>query len=113
MTKDLIVNQLFSERNTCGILVYLHLFGPRSRTEIYNAISTNPRMPIKLDMMEKMGLIKQTDRDMNGKRMVTLTATGTKFAATLCNLEKMLGGSIDTFRWDIVISKLEEYDMAT
>ncbi len=52
MNKELMVNQLFSEKNTCGILVYLHLFGPRSRTEIYNAISTNPRMPIKLDMME-------------------------------------------------------------
>ena len=113
MTKDLIINQLFSERNTCEILVYLHLFGPRSRTEIYHTISTNPRMPQKLDLLEELGLIKQCEKGANRKRMVMLTTTGTKFAITLCSLERMLGGSIDSFRWDVMISKLEEYDMTT
>ncbi|MBO4357829.1 MAG: hypothetical protein J5813_06675 [Candidatus Methanomethylophilaceae archaeon] len=110
MTKDLMINQLFSERHTCHILVYLHLFGPRTRTEIYQAISTNPRMPIKLDMLEQYGLIKQTDRNNFGRKMVSLTNSGTKFATTLCTLEKILGGSVDAFRWDLVISKLEEFD---
>ena len=37
MAGELLINKLFSERNTCQILVYLHLFGPKTRTR-----NTNP-----------------------------------------------------------------------
>ena len=106
-----MINKLFSEKNTCGILVFLHVFGPKTRTEIYQAISTNPRMPIKLDMMEEMGLVRTTD-DGRGRKMTTLTNTGEKFAMTLCSLEKLLGGNVDSFKWGIMMTKLEEFDAA-
>ena len=111
MTTDLMINQIFNERHTCHIIMYLHLFGPRTRSEIYQAVSTNPRMPIKLDMLEQYGLIKQMERTQSGRKIVTLTSTGTTFAMTLCTLEKIRGGSIDAFRWDMVVSKLEEFDV--
>jgi len=111
MAGELLINKLFSERNTCQILVYLHLFGPKTRTEIYHAISTNPRMPIKIEMMENMGLLKTMD-DGRGRKMVSLTSTGVKFATELCSLEKLIGGNVDGFKWGIVMTKLEEFDGA-
>jgi len=94
-----------------GRIMLSHCIGPKTRTEIYHAISTNPRMPIKIEMMENMGLLKTMD-DGRGRKMVSLTSTGVKFATELCSLEKLIGGNVDGFKWGIVMTKLEEFDGA-
>ena len=51
MNVDLTINSILSEKNVAGILVYLYVFGPRTRTELYRSVSSNPRMPVKLQML--------------------------------------------------------------
>ncbi len=40
--------RLFETKHVMRILVFLHLCGPKSKSDIYRAVSTNPRMADKL-----------------------------------------------------------------
>lgn len=111
MVQELIINRIFNERHTSDIIMYLYLFGPKHRTEIYDAISRNPRMPIKLDLLESYGVIK-TYEEGQRQMLVSLTSKGTKLAAGISNLEKILGGNVEAFRWGFVMSQLEDFDKA-
>ncbi|MBE6528386.1 MAG: hypothetical protein E7Z64_04385 [Thermoplasmata archaeon] len=112
MTGELIVNRLFSERNTPEIIIHLFMFGPKTRTEIYEAISRNPRMPIKIDMLLSYRILKEHPRGRGQYTTLELTALGERFARMLCEQERLLGGSVDAYRWGCVMSKLEEFDSA-
>jgi len=109
MNDDLITNRIFGEKNTVKIIIYLHIFGEKSRNEIYQAISTNPRMPIKLDLLEHYGIIKTVEGGtVTCKRLVSLTPLGRKYAEALANLEKCTGGSLDVFKWDLMRSMMDD-----
>ncbi len=111
MTQELLINRIFSERNTSDTIMFLYLFGPKGKTEIYDAISRNPRMPMKLQMLEDYGLVRSYS-DGGKKMMIGLTPKGNKFASALSDLEKIVGGNVEAFRWGIVMSKLEDFDRA-
>ena len=101
MTENLVTNTLLSEKNVVSILVCLYILGPKTRTELYKMISTNPRMPKKLSLLQEHGLIKPFEM-MSGRKTLALTELGTKYAVTLCNLEKMLGGNVEQYKWNLL-----------
>lgn len=109
MNKHLKVNDVFSERNVVLILVYLYVFGPRTRSEIYHDVSTNPRMSNKLQLLIDVGLVHQTEKDWYNRKELSLTEAGKKVAEYLISLEKQLGGSMDSFKWDVRMANLEDF----
>ncbi len=108
MVDNLITNKLLSEKNVVSILICLYVLGPKTRTEIYTMISTNPRMPQKLSLLEEYGLIKPFDM-IPGRKTIALTELGTKYATTLCTLEKMLGGSVEQYKWKLLKSIIDDH----
>lgn len=48
------------------------------KTDLYEAVSHNPRMPDKLDLLERDGLIRQRKRDTRGATALFLTDKGEK-----------------------------------
>lgn len=109
MFDGLIINRVFDEKNTPNIILFLYLFGPKTRTEIYDNISRNPRMSIKLEMMMSMGLIEETYGYNGMMNALYLTDLGEKYAIALCELEKLSGGSMEKSRWNHVISNIEMF----
>jgi DNA-binding PadR family transcriptional regulator len=63
-------------------------------------------MPKKLELLQNHGLIKNLD-DVPGRKVITLTELGNKYASTLCNLEKMSGGSVEEFKWGVLKSMMD------
>jgi DNA-binding HxlR family transcriptional regulator len=108
MVDTLITNKILSEKNVVSILVCLYVLGPKTRTELYHMISTNPRMPDKLNLLMDYGLVKPYDM-VPGRRTIALTELGTKYATVLCSLEKMLGGSVEKYKWSLLKSVLDDY----
>ena len=102
MNVDLTINSILSEKNVAGILVYLYVFGPRTRTELYRSVSSNPRMPVKLQMLIDYGIVREGKKCYNGMRTVELSDLGRKYASYLCDMEKMLGGSLEAYKWNII-----------
>jgi DNA-binding HxlR family transcriptional regulator len=92
MFSELNVSKVFDERNIVNILLYIYICGPRTRTELYKNVSTNPRMPQKLELLENMRLIKYTTRPPN-RREIDLTDLGKKYANSLCQMERLSGGN--------------------
>jgi len=110
MNSKLITSEIFNEKNTTSILLYLHFFGARTRSDIYRTVSTNPRMPAKLDLLHQHGLITIDDKEGGHKKMIDLTPLGKKYATSICALEKQSGGNIEIFRWEVLKSMLDEVE---
>ena len=51
------IDRLMGDCHYNKIILLLYLTGRKSKTEIYNSISTNPRMPQKLAFLEESGLV--------------------------------------------------------
>ncbi|MBQ8178957.1 MAG: winged helix-turn-helix transcriptional regulator [Candidatus Methanomethylophilaceae archaeon] len=111
MTAQIVTERILEERHVVGIIMYLHMFGPRSRSEIYKAVSTNPHMPRKLDMLEERGLVKTGDMVEGGRsRPVRLTHLGKIYAEALCSLEERSGGDLDRYRMQTVRDMVSEME---
>ncbi len=108
MNNELNTNRIFGERNVVEIIIYLYLFGPKSRSDIYRTISTNPRMPIKLDLLQEYGLLNETVSNPGNRRTASLTNLGKKYAMYLCEMERMLGGNLEMHKWDIIKSGMDD-----
>ena len=82
------------------IIMLLYFSGRKSKTEIYNAVSTNPRIPRKLQFLLEEGYISmvQEGPGNNPRNMVDLTPLGMTLAEGLCSLEESLGGDVDRIR---------------
>ena len=61
------------EKHMMSTLLYLHENGTCTKTKIYENVSRNPRMPIKLDVLEDCGLIEM---DRGNPTTITLTEKG-------------------------------------
>ena len=91
------ISKLMGDRHYNRIILLLYFAGRKSKTEIYNSISTNPRMPRKLEFLEEEGYISMvleggTDHPRN---MVDLTPLGVALAEGLCELEASVGGDVE------------------
>ncbi len=103
---------LFETKHVLRILVFLHLCGPKSKSDIYRAVSTNPRMADKLNLMESRGLIARKPKESGcRKEMYDLTPVGKNCAALICRMEEESGVSLSEIRSDFLkesIPYLEE-----
>ena len=55
--------RLFEEKHVMHTLIFIGQHPGCMKTEIYDAISHNPRMPEKLEMLENAGLVMKTNDD--------------------------------------------------
>ncbi len=95
--------RLFETKHVLRILVYLHLCGPKSKSDIYRAVSTNPRMAEKLDMMEMRGLVTRKPKENGSRREIyDLTPNGERCAAMFCRMEEESGVSVSELRSDFI-----------
>ena len=78
------------EKHMISILLYLGIHGPSRKIDIYQAVSTNPRMPMKLDKLESLGLINQDFDDGLRSTVVTLTPAGREIMEHLSAIESVL-----------------------
>ncbi len=74
---------VLGERHMVSVLLLLRREGPCMKTDIYSSVSTNPRMPEKLDMLEDAGLIVQTPDASTRRVTISLTPAGEEVATLL------------------------------
>ena len=65
---------VFEERHMISIMLHISENEGCTKTELYDAVSNNQRMPCKLDHLEESGLIVQ--ESIPDSRMVRLRLTG-------------------------------------
>lgn len=109
MFDNLRINEIFSEKNVPAIIIYLYLSGPRTRTEIYDNVSTNVRMSIKIDMLIERKIIKTAPGRTPKRPLLTLTDMGMQYGYMLCAMERMAGGDPNESRWRGIKKTLEEF----
>jgi len=109
MTQNLITGKIFGEKNMVSIIMSLYLFGPQKKSDLYRAISTNPRMPQKLQILENYGIIKSTMDIPSGRTIIELTDLGVKYGSSLESLERQTGGSIEQYKWNQLKNTIDRY----
>lgn len=78
------------EKHLISMLLYLREKGPSRKTDIYDAVSTNPRMTLKVERLEAMGLINTEFNNALRSTVVTLTDEGRKVAEHLAAVDSIL-----------------------
>ena len=95
------ISKIIEDKHNNAIIMLLYLCGRKSKTEIYTAVSSNPRMSIKLDNLVAEGIITMTkEKNPRERSMVDLTPLGVKYAEGLCRLETSVGGDVEALRRD-------------
>ena len=82
--------QVLEERHVLSILIYLSQNDGCRKSDLYRDISRNPRMPDKLDILERSGLIEQIPIGDHNSVRITLTDVGRNVADALADVERML-----------------------
>ena len=77
------------EKGMFGIIVLIHDRRYCTITDFYKSISRNPRLEIKLEILEDMGLISCDT--VHGHRMYTLTPKGEVVAEHILVIDGMIG----------------------
>ncbi len=80
----------FEEKHTISIMLFLSINGECKKIDVYRNVSSNPRIPDKLDRLEAMGLL--TQKTTRGTRAVTiaLTPKGRTVADKLIELDRIM-----------------------
>ena len=78
------------EKHLISMLMYLREKGPSRKTDIYDAVSTNPRMTLKVERLEAMGLISTEYNNALRSTVVTLTEEGRQVAEHLAAVDSIL-----------------------
>lgn len=88
--KDATGVTALEEKHMIGILTFLVANGPSRKIDIYDGVSSNPRMPDKLNLLEEMGLIEQELNTITRSTIVTLTQSGEQVANLLLSVDKCI-----------------------
>ena len=83
----------FEEKHVISILMYVAGNPGCKKTDIYDAVSRNPRMPEKIEILESMGLM--THETVNRSSFYKLTAGGINIA-NMSLVRDRRGGSVMT-----------------
>ena len=78
------------EKHLMSMLMYLREKGPSRKTDIYDAVSTNPRRTLKVERLEAMGLISTEYNNALRSTVVTLTEEGRQVAEHLAAVDSIL-----------------------
>ncbi len=76
---------LLEERHMMGILLYIYRNGETGKCIIYDNLSRNPRMPLKLDMLKAAGLVEMR---YGMPTYVSLTEKGRYIASRIDDIER-------------------------
>ena len=90
MNKTVTDVRSLEERHLISIMLYLNMNPRCKKIEIYNNVSANPRIPDKLNKLEEMGLITQTEDRESRSVIVTLTDKGTMVSQRLAELDRLI-----------------------
>lgn len=81
---------VLEERHMISIILHLYRNEGCTKTELYQSVSQNPRMPTKLDTLESAGLLKQDAPDGSRAVRITLTDLGRSVASKLAEIDAMM-----------------------
>jgi len=82
--------EAFEEKHLIAIMLFLSINGQCRKIEIYRQVSSNPRIPEKLDRMERLGLISQVNDSASRSVIVSLTPKGRAVADLLLQMDKTM-----------------------
>ncbi len=68
-------------------MLYLKHEGVTRKIDLYNNVSFNPRMPEKIDRLEKAGLLVQKEDTDSRSTLLELTERGSEIAALLDDID--------------------------
>lgn len=101
--QKLVIGDIIQDKHNILIIMALYLSGRKSKTEIYRAVSTNPRMAQKLQNLVDKGIITmKLERSVRDRNMVDLTPLGETYARWLCQLETSMGGDLEKIRASVM-----------
>lgn len=78
------------EKHMISILLFLLDNGAKRKIDIYDGVSSNPRMPDKLNLLEDMGLVTQRMDMITRSTIVELTPQGEQVASMLQAIDKCI-----------------------
>lgn len=82
----------FEEKHLIAIMMYLAVNGACRKIDIYRNVSSNPRIPEKLDRLEAMGLINQAPDKNLRSILINLTPKGQTVAQKIIDLGAAIKG---------------------
>ena len=82
----------FEEKHMIAMLMYLGANGPSRKIDIYEGVSSNPRMPDKLNHLEEIGLVTQEMDVVTRSTIVTLTPAGEQVASLFVAINNCIKG---------------------
>lgn len=82
----------FEEKHMIATIMYLGANGPSRKIDIYEGVSSNPRMPDKLNHLEEIGLVTQEMDMVTRSTIVTLTPAGEQVASLFVAIDKCIEG---------------------
>lgn len=97
------ISRILEEKHSTQIVLFIHACGPQSKSDIYRTISTNSRMPLKLEMLRDEGILEERrSGDGSCKTIYNLTPVGKILANMLCDMEHRLGGDLAPLKKEIL-----------
>lgn len=81
---------VFEEKHMISVLTFLMMNGPSRKIDIYDGVSSNPRMPDKLNNLERYGLVTQELDTGTRSTIVSLTKYGEAVAAKFLEIDDIL-----------------------
>ncbi|MFT0898267.1 hypothetical protein [Candidatus Methanoprimaticola sp. MG2] len=81
---------IFEEKHMISIILYLATNGPSRKIDIYEGVSSNPRMPDKLNALESTGLVVQYMDPVSRSTIVNLSDMGSQVADLLMSVDKLI-----------------------
>ncbi len=82
--------RILEGRHMISIMIYLGENDGCKKTDLYGAISNNPRMPDKLDRLESCGLIRQEPAEGSRATRIFLTPMGSEISDILVEMDRMM-----------------------
>ena len=82
----------FEEKHMIAMIMYLGANGPSRKIDIYEGVSSNPRMPDKINHLEEIGLVTQEMDMVTHSTIVTLTPAGEQIASLFVAIDKCIEG---------------------
>jgi predicted transcriptional regulator len=82
--------EMLGEKHLIHILLFLKENGRCNKTAIYRNISSNPRIPDKLNLLEESGLLEQRKEEGVQTVWISLTPKGEMVSTYLLNINDVL-----------------------
>ena len=81
---------ILEERHMISILMFLGENNGCTKSELYRGVSSNPRMPEKLDILESAGLLTQQSEAGSRAVRLFLTEPGSKVCSELERINSVM-----------------------